>query len=161
MSLLEELSRQSDQAEVFSVESESVQIGFEANKLKSARVEETQGVAVRAIVDGRLGFAASSDVTARDRLLENVLASARRADPAHFGLPRPSTGPQVRAYDARVANLRIPDLVSMGQELVAIACGVDPRVHVKLDLERSVRRSSVRNSLGTHVEDSRSPLSIS
>jgi len=142
------------------MESESVQVGFEANVLKSAQVEEMRGIALRAIVDGRLGFAASSDLTAEEKLLDNVLASAQHGDPAPFAFPEPTPGSQVEVYDDRVAGLTIPDLVSLGQELMAIVHQVDPQVHVKLDMERSVRRVSVHNSQGSRTEEARSPLSI-
>ena len=160
MTLLEKLSEKAEQAEVFNIESESVQVGFEANVLRSAQVEETRGIALRAIVDGRLGFAASSDVTAEERLLDNVLTSAQHGDPAPFAFPEPVPGAQVEVYDERVAGLTISDLVSLGQELIAIVHQVDPQVHVKLDLERSVRRVSAHNSQGGQVEETRSPLSI-
>jgi len=161
MTLLEKLSKRAEQAEVFHIESESVQVGFEANVLKSAQVEETRGIALRAVVDGRLGFAASSDLNAEDRLLDNVLASARHGDPAPFAFPDPAPGPQVAVYDEKVAGLTIPDLVSLGRELMAIVHRVDPQVHIKLDLERRVRRVEVQNSRGTQVEKICSPLSIS
>jgi len=160
MTLLERLSEKSEQAEVFSIESESVQVSFEANVLKSAQVEETRGIALRAIVDGRLGFAASSDLAAEEKLLDNILASAQHGDPAPFAFPEPTAGPQVEVYDERVAGLTIAGLVSLGQELMAIVHQVDPQVHVKLDLERSVRRVSVHNSQGGRAEEVRSPLSI-
>lgn len=161
MTLLEKLSQKSEQAEVFSVESESLQVGFEANVLKSAQVEETRGVALRAIVDGRLGFAASSDLTAEEKLLDNVLASAQHGDPAPFAFPKPTPGAQVEVCDERVAGLTIADLVSLGQELMAIVHQVDPQVHVKLDLERSVRWVTVRNTQDGRAEETRTPLSMS
>lgn len=161
MTLLEKLSDRAEQAEVFHIASESMQVGFEANMLKSAQVKETRGIALRAIVDGRLGFAASTDLKAGDKLLDNVLASARHGDPAPFVFPEPATGPQVTVYDERVASLTIPDLVSLGRELMAIVHRVDPQVHIKLDLERRVRQVRVQNSQGTQVEKTCSPLSIS
>lgn len=160
MTLFERLTREAEQAEVFDVGRESVQVGFEANALKSAQVEERRGVALRAIVDGRLGFAASSDLTAKEKLLDNVLTSAQHGDLAPFTFPEPTPGPQVNVYDETVARLTISDLVSLGQELMAIVHEVDPQVHVKLDLERSVRRVTIRNSRGTQIETVRSPLSI-
>ncbi len=160
MTLLEKLTRRAEQAEVFGMEGESMQVGFEANALKSAQVEERHGIALRAIVDGRLGFAASSDPTVEEKLLDNVLASAQYGDPAPFAFPEPASGPVVQVYDETVARLTISELVSLGQELMVIVHEVDPHVHVKLDLERSVRRVTIRNSHGAHIEKVRSPLSI-
>ena len=160
MGLLQRLGQRSEQAELFKIESESVQVGFEANTLKSAKVEESRGIALRAIVDGRLGFSASSDLTAEEKLLDNVLASAQYGDPAPFAFPDPAPGPRVKVYDERVAGLTTSELASLGQELIAIVHQVDPKVHVKLDLERSVRWVGVLNSQGTEVEEVRSPLRI-
>jgi len=161
MSLLEKLRRKAEQAELFNIESESLQVGFEANSLKSARVEETRGIALRAIVDGRLGFAASSDPTAEEKLLANVLASSRYGDPSPFAFPEHTPGPLVETYDENVAHLTINDLAELGQELIDIAHEADPQVHVKLDLVRSLQRVSVCNSRGAEVEKVISPLTIS
>lgn len=161
MTLLERLGRRAEQAEIFDMEGESVQVGFEANALKSAQIEERRGIALRAIVDGRLGFAASSDLTDEEKLLDNVLASAQYGDPAPFVFPEPSSGSEAQVYDETVAHLMIPELVSLGQELMVIIHEVDPHVHIKLDLERSVRRVTIRNSQGAYIEKVRSPLTIS
>ncbi len=58
MDLLSELRSRVDQVEVVEIQSESTEIGFEANRLKSSQFRETRGIAVRVVVDGRLGFAA-------------------------------------------------------------------------------------------------------
>jgi len=145
---------------VFSIDSESVQVGFEANVLKSAQVEETRGIALRAVVDGRLGFAASSDLTAEEELVENVLASAQHGDPVPFAFSERAPGPRVEVYDQTVAALTIPDLAFLGREVMAIICQVDPRVHVKLDLNRRVRRVGVHNTRGARTQETRTPLSM-
>ncbi|TMB66439.1 MAG: TldD/PmbA family protein, partial [Chloroflexi bacterium] len=48
------------QAEVFAVESEETPVRFEANRLKEINARQTSGVALRVIVDGRIGFASST-----------------------------------------------------------------------------------------------------
>jgi PmbA protein len=87
--MLDRLMQQAEQAEVFEIESEATKIGFEANRLKSFEVDETRGVAARVVVDGRLGFAASSDLGATDRLIANALESARHGDAVPFRFPDP------------------------------------------------------------------------
>ena len=64
---------EADQVEVLEFQSESTEVSFEASKLKSSQVQETSGVAVRVVKGGRLGFASSTDASAQDKLIRNVL----------------------------------------------------------------------------------------
>jgi PmbA protein len=158
--MLDRLMQQVEQAEIFEIESEATKIGFEANRLKSFEVEETRGVAARVVVDGRLGFAASSDLEATDRLIANALESARHGDAVPFRFPDPRPGPSVQVYDAELAALPTQRLIEMGQEIVATILEADADAHVNLDLGRRVRRTSVCNSAGAEVTVQKTPLSI-
>ncbi len=159
--MLERLMQKAEQAEVFEIESESSKVGFEANQMKSFEAAETHGVAARVVVDGRLGFAASSDVDATDKLVANALESARHGDTIPFRFPGPQPGPAVRVYDPELAALPTERLVEMGQEIIATVLEVEPQAHVQLDLERRVHESRVRNSAGSDIAVKRAPLSIS
>ena len=82
MDILRRLKGQVDQVEVVDLQSEATTVRFETNRLKGSSVEETKGTAVRVVKDGRIGFAASSDETAADKLVTNVLESAQYGDEA-------------------------------------------------------------------------------
>jgi PmbA protein len=159
--MLERLMQKAEQAEVFEIESEATKIGFEANKLKSFEVEETRGIAARVVVDGRLGFAASSDLSAADKLIANALESARHGDalPA-FRFPPPHPGPEVQVYDPKLAALPTERLIDMGREMIAILLEADAESLINIELERRVRRTRVHNSAGVEVTVQKAPLSI-
>ena len=76
MELLKQLQASAEQVEVVEIQSESTQVNFESNRLKGSQVEETRGTAVRVVCGGKLGFAASTDPGAMDRLVSNALESA-------------------------------------------------------------------------------------
>jgi len=152
--------KKAEQAEVFEIESEATRIGFEANQLKSFEVEEARGMAARVVVNGRLGFAASSDLDATDKLITNVLESARHGAAISFDFPAPRPGPPVQVYDPELAALPAEQLIEMGQEIITTVLEAEPEAHVKVDLERRVRRASVRNSAGTEIAVEKAPLSI-
>ena len=158
--MLDRLMENAEQAEVFEINSEATKVGFEANKLKSFEVDETQGLASRAVVNGRLGFAASSDITAVDRLVQNVLESARYGDevPMHFPEPRP--GPDVQVYDPKLATLSTDRLIEIGEEMIEIVREADKQASVSIDLTRRVRETTVRNSGGVDTVVKKAPLSI-
>jgi len=158
--MLKRLMEKAEQAEVFEIDSEATEIGFKANKLKSFEVEETQGLAARAVVDGKLGFAASSDVTAVDELVENVLASARLGDEIPLQFPDPQPGPEVAVYDPELASLSTERLVEMGNEIVETILQADGEASVEIDLSRRVRETTVRNSRGAEARAKKAPLAI-
>jgi PmbA protein len=158
--ILEQLRTQVEQAEVVHIQSESTKVGFEANRLKSSQVEETAGIAVRVVKDGRLGFAASSNAKATGKLVTNVLESAAFGDQIAIAFPGPQTGPAVSTFDQKIAGLPVARLVEMGQEMIDILLRVEPDLRVIVELERGVERLSLRNLGGTEIAFERSPLSV-
>ena len=161
MDILKRLKTQADQVEVVNVQSESTKIGFEANRLKSSQVEETRGVAVRVVKEGRLGFAASSDASATDKLVTNALESADYGDKIPLAFPAPQPAPQVTTFDQAIIDMPIPRLVEIGQEIVDIILQVEPEARVNIELNRGVQRLSLRNQTGAEVSFERSPFSVS
>ena len=128
MDILQELTSKADQAEVLEFKSESTQVGFESNRLKSSQVEESKGIAARVVREGKLGFAASSDESALDKLTTNVLESAAFGDEIPIAFPEPQAAPNVVTYDQTIVDLPIPRLVEIGQELIELIRQVDPDV---------------------------------
>ncbi|HSJ56408.1 MAG TPA: TldD/PmbA family protein [Anaerolineae bacterium] len=160
MSILSELTSQAEQAEVVEMSAEVAVVGFEANRLKSSRVEETSGIAVRVVKDGRLGFSASSDLSAADKLVTNVLESASYGDPVAIEFPGALPAPTVRTIDDTIVDLPVSRLVEMGQEIVDLLLEVDPEVQVNVELKRGIEQLSLRNQAGADLSFRRSPLSI-
>lgn len=160
MDILAELARQAEQVEVVALRSETTKIGFEANRLKSSQIEETRGIAARVIKDGRLGFAASSDENALDKLVNNVLESAAYGDRVPMSFPGPHAAPQVASFDPVIATLSVERLVEIGQGIVELILQVEPEARVNVRLERGVDQLSLRNHAGADITFRRSPLSI-
>ncbi len=73
MERLKQLKHESEQVEVLSLSDEKTTVEYEANQLKTCTVAQTRGTAVRVIRNGRLGFAASTDNKAMDKLAANAL----------------------------------------------------------------------------------------
>ena len=161
MDILKQLSTEAEQVEVVKVQSESTTIGFESNRLKTSQVEETRGVAVRVVKNGRLGFAASSDESAAEKLVSNALESAAYGDEIPIAFPAPQSAPKVTTFDQAITELSVPRMVEIGQEIIDIICQVEPDALVNVELERGVQHLSIRNQAGSNVSFERSPLSIS
>ena len=160
MNILDRLSSQAEQVEVVEVQGENTSVGFEANRLKSSQVEETKGIALRMVRDGRLGFAASSDLSAVDKLVDNLIESAAYGDKIPISFPGPQVPAGVNVFDSTICEMPIPRLVEIGREVVDIILSVEPEARVNVALERGVEHLSLRNQAGTDISFDRSPFSL-
>jgi len=160
MEILSTLRTRTEQAEVYTIESEATTVSFEANEIKSATVEETQGVALRAMVGGRLGFTAASGRVVESELVENLLASAQFGDEIALSFPSALPAPRVDAYDPDLAQVPLARMMEIGREIIAALREADPDAQVNVDIEKSVGRAALRNTQGAEVQDQRTGFSI-
>jgi PmbA protein len=160
MDILTQLKKQAEQVEVLDLRNEKTSVEYEANQLKTCTVAETRGTAVRVIRKGRLGFAASTDSQALDKLSANALESAAYGDEAPFSFPAQQPAQSVQTYDPAVAELPIPRLVEIGREILDLILPVEAQARVNISLERSLVSADIRNHTGLEVSFQTSPLSI-
>jgi PmbA protein len=160
MNILEKLSSQAEQVEVVELQAENTSVGFEANRLKSSQVEETKGIALRMVKGGRLGFAASSDMSAMDKLVDNLSVSAAHGEEIPIAFPAPQEAPDVAVHDSSISEMPIPRLVEVGREVIDVIRQVEPGAQVDLNLERGVQRLAVSNQAGLDISFERSPFSV-
>ncbi|HOU13212.1 MAG TPA: TldD/PmbA family protein [Anaerolineae bacterium] len=160
MDVLAQLIPQTEQVEVVRLSNETTTVNFESNQLKTSKVEETAGIAVRVIKDGRLGFAASSDLTATDKLVRNTLESAAYGDPVPLVFPGSQPGSDVRTFDTTIADLPVTRMVEIGQEVIAYLRDIDPDVLLNVTLKRGINQVTIRNQAGADVAFRRSPFSL-
>jgi PmbA protein len=136
--------------EAYAVHSVDTSITAFDGEVESMSSSETRGVGVRVVVDGRMGFASTSDVT--DEGLGYALAEARSN--AAFGTPDPGNvlPAPAGAYEP------VPSIFVSGLENVPAAA----KVAAALELERATRAA---HPLVTAVDsatygDSRSSVAI-
>jgi len=160
MDVLKQLKTKAEQVEVVQMRNEATTIEFEANRFKTSKVEETSGIAARVVRNGRLGFSASSDEKALDRLVTNVLESAAFGDEVPITFPAPQAASQVKTFDPAIPELTVARLVEIGQEIVDMVLSVEPGAQVNATLNRGVQQVKIQNQAGVEASFRRSPLSI-
>ncbi|MFM9265945.1 TldD/PmbA family protein [Tychonema sp. BBK16] len=84
--ILKLASQRADAAEVYYLSSQDTPIEFENNRLKSLQTKALQGVALRVIYQGKIGFASSTDLTRIDDLVDAAIQTAEIGDSAEFEL---------------------------------------------------------------------------
>jgi PmbA protein len=158
--IIKQLEKQAEQYEVLRTRNEETSVVYEANKLKTSTVAETSGIAVRVMSKGKLGFAASTDGAAVDKLVSNALESASFGEEVPLTFPRQQSANPVKTYDPVVANLPISRLVDMGKEILDLVLTAEPDVRCSVYLSRSIQSDSICNQTGLDISFQRSPLSI-
>ncbi len=162
--LLESLASKTQESEVYERSADVIEVSFVNGLVKGALARESSGVALRAIVDGRLGFASATDRTkgAQTKLVENLLASCKVGDVAGFSFPKKVAAPagDLGSYDESTARLGPQDLVRMGERAIALIKEKHPGIALDVDVSRSVISARLENSKGARFEDRGSSISV-
>ncbi|MCI0478536.1 MAG: hypothetical protein L0Y55_20030, partial [Anaerolineales bacterium] len=148
MDILKQLQQRTEQFEVVHLQNESTKVSFESNRLKTSQVEETKGIAVRVVKQGRLGFAASSDASATEQLVKNALESALYGDQVPITFPAAQPAPTVKTFDPMITDLSIPRLVEIGKEIVDYILQIEPEARVDVSLKRGIQHVALQNQTG-------------
>ncbi|MFQ6098549.1 MAG: PmbA/TldA family metallopeptidase, partial [Armatimonadota bacterium] len=160
MEILNILEGRAEAAEAFAVSNEAIKVRFEAGRLRRAETEEASGIAVRVVKDGRIGAAASTDLTRLDRLAQNALASAAHGDEAVFSFAAPKPATAVAVCTKWAASLGVNDLVRMGEEMIEIVRDAEQDANIIVEVTKNIHHVRVANTLGQDVETSKTPLSL-
>ena len=104
------------EAEVYYAASQDTPIEFGNNRLKSLETKASEGIALRVIADGKLGFASSSDLTRLSDLVDAAVATAEIGDPVEFDFARDVNSIE-SGGDYQPPNTE--KLVGVGEDLIA------------------------------------------
>ncbi|RJX32391.1 MAG: TldD/PmbA family protein [Desulfarculus sp.] len=125
-----------EQWEVMALHSQSTSIGVRGQELDKFQENQSLGLALRVVTDGRLGFSylLGGDEAALAEAVAQALASAAASDPEPaVGLAGPAGPlPAVEVYDPELAAESVEAKLARARELAAAALAADPRVvHVQ------------------------------
>lgn len=143
-------------AEVYYISSQDTPIEFENNRLKSLSTKALQGVALRVICNGRMGFASSTDLSRLDDLVTAAVQTSEIGDPAEFEFAKDFH------LNSPVSNYTPPtnqELVEAGEQLITQVHNYNPDILV--DVGFYVRSGSVTIATSSDVYLSQSNQTIS
>lgn len=164
--LLLRLRGRVDEAEVFSAGSDGLEVRFTAGRVKTAAARESSGLAVRAIKDGKLGFAGSRDTSVEgvDRLVTFAEHSLEVGDTTPVRFPKKANAPvdaaSLESFDEGTAKLGVAELVAFGQEVMTPLRERFPEVVFDVVVRRAIGRTELVNSAGAEVAHQRTVFSV-
>ena len=150
--LLHSAADVSSSAEVFSVESESRSVQFEANRAKNVTTRQSAGSALRIISgNGRIGFASTTDATRLPELADRAAAVSPYGAEAQFDFPAQSSLPDVDSADDAVANIAEDDMLAAGEGIVERVLSEFPDALCDAHVTTVQHRQRLINSAGADI----------
>ncbi|MEQ8468158.1 TldD/PmbA family protein [Coleofasciculus sp. E1-EBD-02] len=149
--ILNQATQQAEAAEVYYLSSQDTPITFENNRLKSLQTKAREGIALRLVCDGRLGFASSTDLSRLDDLVSAAIQTSEIGAPVEFELARDV---QLTTPTSDFQPPPTQELVEVGQGLIEQVHAYNPDILV--DFGFHIRSSSVKIATTSNVWTQRS-----
>ena len=158
--ILAQAKRVAEEAEVFMVSSEETPVLFEANRLKHIQSKQSTSLALRIVKQGRIGYAATTELDDSQSLVDNAVETARFGMPARFELPSPVTYPQINVFDPATESISIEKMINLGEELIALVTNHTPEIICHAMVTKGTVSIRMINSRGGQANYRKSVFSL-
>lgn len=150
------------EAEIYYLANHSTGVDFKKDRLESANEHLSEGIGVRAIVNGAVGFASTN--TASD--IENTVkiavseAKVREKDPCWVSLPSNGNYPRVSGiFDKKVEALELEECIAYALELIEGSKEVSGTLPTSGGFSRAKSRQLILNTNGVEIEEQSTAVS--
>jgi PmbA protein len=150
--ILEAAKKKAEKAEVFSLETLTRSVSYEAGVLKRISEKESRGVGLRVIADGRLGHIATSKLDVPEKTAEKAVALAALGEKAAFTFPGPAELPSLNLSRPEAEALTVETMVETGREAVEKLRAYHPKLKVSAGYGTGFGRIRLLNTSGFEGE---------
>jgi len=159
--VLEALKNRVDQAEIYRRRARTIPIDFRSGKLESIKSKQTEGIALRVIANGRLGFSTTTDMDDPSALSNAAIAAAAFGEKAEFSFSDDNPTPRDDVYDKEINDVSEEALIELGENVIGKLHDADPQGDINVGLAKTVETVAIRNTSGLDVEEERTHISLS
>ena len=146
------------EAEVYYLSSQDTPIEFANNRLKSLQTKAVEGLALRVIKDGRLGFASASDLSRLDELVEAAIATSEIGDPVEFEFAKDV---QLQEPESDYELPSTDKLVEVGKDAIAQVREYNSDILVDAGFDMGSSQVQLATTGGTFAKTSDKTISAS
>ena len=146
------------EAEVYYLSSQDTPIEFANNRLKSLQTKAVEGIALRVIKDGRLGFASASDLSRLDELVDGAIATSEIGDPVEFEFAQDV---QLKEPESDYQLPTTDKLVGIGEKAIAQVREYNSDILVDAGFDMGSSQVQLATTKGTFAETSDKTISAS
>ncbi|TYB94795.1 MAG: TldD/PmbA family protein [Kosmotoga sp.] len=149
--------------EVFARSKKRVRIFFEKNELKTLHEDEVEGIGIRVIKDGKLGFASTNVMD--DESVENIVNDATvtsEIGTKDIGnvLTSPSEYTEIKGlYSKEMYSYNLPEVMKLARTFFRTVKDYDKRISLdSANVELTVLEDEISNSLGLSAKKKKTML---
>jgi len=159
--ILAQAKKVAEAAEVFMVSSEETPVQFEANRLKRIQGNQGTSVALRIIKQGRVGYAATTDLSDTQGLVNSAVETAPFGIQARFELPTKAKYPSIKVFDPDTESVPIEKMIELGEKLIALITKHTPDIICEAMVAKDIISLRIMNSGGGQASYRKSIFSLS
>jgi PmbA protein len=145
-----------EEAEIYYAASHSTSVNFRKDSLDNAKDRFSEGIGIRAIVNGAVGFASTNSARELENAINIAVAEARvrENDPDWTGLPSNEKYPTVSGiFDKRVENLELEGCIDYAMALVEGTRDTPGTLPTSGGFTRATGRQLILNTNGIEIEE--------
>lgn len=158
--LFESLKTKAEQAELIGQQSESSSILFENDEFKKIEASNSEGVGLRVIQNGKLGFSFSNNLN-DSNLMDRSLKSAEFGEKALFSFVSHSEkNGDLSIYDEKIEAFPISEMIRMGREIIEPIKKTAEKLKVEVHIAKETHHNFLQTSKGFLQDYKKSYFSI-
>ncbi|HII79537.1 MAG TPA: TldD/PmbA family protein [Methanosarcina sp.] len=151
-----------EEAEIYYAANHSTGVNFKKDSLENAKDRFSEGIGIRAIINGAVGFASTNSAAELENAVKIAVAEARvrENDPDWVGLPSNGKYPQVSGiFDKKVEALELEECIGYAVELVKGTKEVPGTLPTSGGFNRSKGKRLILNTNGIEIEEESTAVS--
>lgn len=151
-----------EEAEIYYIANRSTGVNFRKDALENAKDRFSEGLGIRAIVNGAVGFASTNSAAELENAVRIAVAEARvrENDPDWVSLPSNGKYPQVSGiFDKKVESLELEECIGYAVELVEGTKEIPGTLPTSGGFTRSKSRRLILNTNGIEIEEESTAVS--
>jgi len=158
--LLNLARKRADEAEVYWIKEERIPVEFENDKLKSIDSKFIEGVGLRVIRNGRLGFSSTTDMRGPSLLLENALVATQFGEEAGFQFPGEAEPTSVKLFDDQILQHSREEAVKSGEKVIKKIHAYNPDIRCYVGITRVKKEVGIFNTRGMRLQYRKTILGV-
>ena len=151
-----------EEAEIYYSASRSTSVNFKKDELESAKDRFSEGIGIRAIVNGAVGFASTNYANEIENAVKVAVSEARvrEIDPDWKSLPSNGKYPQVSGiFDRRIEELELEECIEYALALVEGTKELPGTLPTSGGFTRSKGKQLILNTNGIEIEEESTAIS--
>ena len=142
-------------------QTESTQVSFENDRLKSTQSSQRTQIEVKVIAAGKVGVSSTTDRDDLQDVVTRALEAAEFGNPAHFEFPGVQPSTEVKVHDPAVPSVTQSEMVQVGQEMIDQLKEYNSNILAYADVNKAARQTEFANSAGVSFASASTDFAMS